>query len=467
MYHVIYLGNSLDTFKYTINPAIYSAEIPQNSRMADITTLGSTNWRDQRNIFGIKDQDRFGHIYVIGKTGVGKSTLLLNMAISDIEKGKGICVIDPHGDLAETLLEYIPAERKEDVIYFNPQDSEFPIAFNPFFDVPPHSRHLVVSGIISTFKKIWLDSWGPRLEYILRFCILTLLEYPEATLLDIQPLLTDIYFRNTVLDHVTNKHVIDFWKQEFEKYPQTLRAEMIAPILNKTGVFLANIPLRNIVGQKTRGLDIGAIVNEGKILIANLAKGLIGEDACSILGSVLITAIQLAVTARSNQDEHKRTPFFLYVDEMHSFISLSFADILAEARKYKLSLFLTHQYIEQISETIRSAVFGNVGTLISFRVGATDAAYLAKEFRPIFSETDFVNLPKYTMYIKLMIDGATSKGFSAETLPLKKSSISYKEKIKELSRKWYGRNKDQVEAEIFERRSYKSPDDADRNLFSQ
>jgi len=289
------------------------------------------------------------------------------------------------------------------------------------------------------------------LEYILRFCLLTLLEYPEATLLDIQGLLTDIHFRNSVLDHVNNKHVIQFWKQEFEKYPPPLKAEAIAPILNKTGVFLTNIPLRNIVGQKGRGLDIEALMNERKILIANLSKGQIGEDACSILGSVLLTAIQLAATARSKQQEHTRIPFFLYVDEMHSFVSLSFADILAEARKYKLALYLTHQYIEQIHEHIRAAIFGNVGTLISFRVGAADAVYLGKEFKPIFSESDFINLQKYSIYLKLMIDGVTSKGFSADTLPLKPTSISYKEKIKDLSRQRYCKRKELVETEIFEK----------------
>ena len=419
--------------------------------MLDRTPLGITNWRTQQKPFGIKDSDRLGHIYAIGKTGVGKSTLLLNMAVSDIEKGKGLCVIDPHGDIAESILNYIPKDRTTDVIYFNPKDYEYPIAFNPLKGIHPNYHHLVASGLISTFKKIWIESWGPRLEYILRYCLLTLMEYPDATLLDVQALLTDQGFRNRVLHYVTNPHTLAFWRNEFEKYSPALKAEAIAPILNKTGIFITSIPLRNIVGQKTRSLNMQDVLDTGKILIVNLSKGELGEDACSILGSILVTSIQLAALYRSTQEEHQRRPFYLYVDEMHSFISLSFIDILAEARKYKLSLFLTHQYIEQVNEKIRSAIFGNVGTLISFRVGAEDATYLEHEFHPPFDATDFVNLPKYSMYIKLMIDGATSKPFSAQSLPPKTIITSFKEAIKQHSRRAYGRKRAIVEKGIFER----------------
>ncbi len=419
--------------------------------MYDRTPIGITNWRNDKQTFSIKDADRLGHIYVIGKTGVGKSTLLLNMAISDIQKGKGICIIDPHGDIAEGILQHIPKERIEDVIYFNPKDIEYPIAFNPLKGIHPNYHHLVASGLISTFKKIWADSWGPRLEYILRFTLLTLLEYPDATLLDIQPLLTDIYFRNRVLGYVTNIHTLSFWKNEYDKYSPVLRSEAITPILNKTGVFLTSIPLRNIVGQKTRGFRMQTVLDEKKILIANLSKGEIGEDTSSLLGSMLITSIQLASLFRSTRREQDRTPFYLYVDEMHSFISLSFVDILAEARKYKLSLFLTHQYIDQVHEKIRSAIFGNVGTIISFRIGASDAEYLAKEFHPVFNEDDLINLPRYSMYLKLMIDGATSQPFSATTLPPKIVTESFKEKAIALSRKKYGKNRDIVERVIFQR----------------
>lgn len=384
-----------------------------------ITPIGITNYRNQGQRFGIKDKDRLQHIYVIGKSGTGKSTLLENMAISDIERGNGCGIIDPHGEIARDLLNYIPEERKSDLIYFNATDTDHPIAFNPLHAVHPKYHHLVASGLISTFKKIWADSWGPRLEYILRYCLLTLMEYPDATLLDIQPLLTDMGFRNHVLLYVQNEASKSFWKKEFEKYSPQFRSEVISPILNKTGLFLTSIPLRNIVGQKTKGIRMQQVLDEGKILIVNLSKGEIGEDASSVLGSILLTSIQLAAIHRAAQSEHSRKPFYLYVDEMHSFISLSFVDVLAEARKYGLSLFLTHQYIEQIDERIRNAIFGNVGTIICFRVGATDAEILSKEFFPVFTEEDFVHLPKYSMYLKLMIDGATSQAFSAESMSLK------------------------------------------------
>jgi hypothetical protein len=423
--------------------------------MDDRTPIGITNWRNKNQPFYIEDPDRLGHIYVIGKTGVGKSTLLLNMAVSDIQKGKGLSIIDPHGDIAESILDYIPENRLENVIYFNPKDLEYPIAFNPLKGVHPNYHHLVASGLISTFKKIWADSWGPRLEYILRFALLTLLEYPDATLLDIQPLLTDMFFRNRVLGYVTNQHTLSFWKNEYDKYSPALRSEAITPILNKTGVFLTSIPLRNIVGQKTRGIRMHEVLDKGKILIANLSKGEIGEDASCLLGSILVTSIQLAALYRSTQPEHERIPFYLYVDEMHSFVSLSFIDVLSEARKYKLSLFLTHQYIEQIDERIRSAVFGNVGTLISFRIGATDAEHLAKEFHPVFNQDDLINLPRYSMYLKLMIDGATSQPFSATSLPPQTKTGSLKEKVIALSRKKYGKERTAVEKSIFSR--YQKP----------
>jgi len=281
--------------------------------------------------------------------------------------------------------------------------------------------------------------------------LLTLLEYPDATLLDIQPLLTDMYFRNRVLEYVKNQHTLAFWRNEFDKYPPALRSEAITPILNKTGVFLTSIPLRNIVGQKTRGFRMQSVMDEKKILITNLSKGEIGEDCSSLLGSILVTSIQLAALFRSTQKEEDRIPFYLYVDEMHSFISLSFIDILAEARKYKLSLFLTHQYIDQIHEKIRSAIFGNVGTIISFRVGSQDSEYLEKEFYPIFNQNDLINLERHCMYIKLMIDGTTSLPFSAISLPPPIPGISVKEEIIEHSRKKYGRERGTVEKGIFER----------------
>jgi hypothetical protein len=412
--------------------------------MSEITPIGKTDWRNQHQVFGIKDTDRMAHIYCIGKSGVGKSTFLLNMAISDIERGNGLCVIDPHSDLATTLLDYIPEERIDDVIYFNPKDFEYPIAFNPLHNVERKDRHLVVSGLISTFRNIWSDHWGPRLEYILRFSLLTLLEYPEATLLDIQPLLTDPQFRSNVLSYVSTTSVITFWRNEFDKFSPTLRTEAITPILNKIGIFSSSMPLKNVVGKKTSSFTMQEVIDQGKILIVNLSKGELGEEVTSILGSMIITAIQMAALKRARQSESGRRPFYLYVDEMHSYVTLSFASMLAEARKFKLSLFLTHQYIGQLNEKIREAIFGNVGTFISFRIGAEDAGYVSKEFYPIFNESDLVNLSRYSMYIKLMIDGATSKPFSAITLPLKEKTHSLQENIIELSRKKYSKNKELI-----------------------
>ncbi len=397
--------------------------------MDKITALGRTNFRSFNKRFGIKENDRFGHIYTIGKTGVGKSTLLLNMAVSDLENGNGFCVIDPHGDISEDILKYVPEHRIEDVIYFKPSNPDFCIPFNPLKGIHPNFHHLVASGIVATFKKIWVDSWGPRMEHVLRFSLLTLLNYPDATLLDIQPLLTDQEFRAHVLSYVSDTHLRSFWLQEFQKFSPQMKSEVIAPILNKIGLLHASVPLRNVVGQKTRGFRMQEVMDGRKILIANLAKGELGEDAASLLGAILVTSIQLAALHRARQEEAKRVPFYLYIDEMHSFVTLSFADILAEARKYRLSLFLTHQYVEQLDEKIRHAILGNVGTLIAFRVGAEDAAYLKKEFEPTFLEEDLVNLPKYGMYIKLLIDGATSRPFSAYSLPKPALSTNQKQVV--------------------------------------
>ncbi|MCK9421239.1 MAG: type IV secretion system DNA-binding domain-containing protein [Bacteroidales bacterium] len=422
-----------------------------NQTSSDITPIGLTSWRNENKPFGIKDQDRLGHIYVIGKTGTGKSTLLENMAISDIARGNGLCLIDPHGDIASHILNYIPENRVKDVLYFNPNDTEFPIAFNPILGIHPNHHHLVASGLISTFRKIWADSWGPRMEYILRFALLTLLENQNCSLLDIQRLLTDQTYRNGLLSRSKSPHILSFWHNEFEKYSPTLKTEAIAPILNKTGLFLASTPLRLIVGQKIRGFNLTEIMNQGKILIANLSKGELGEDVSSILGNMLVTNIQLAALYRAKQPELSRKPFYLYVDEMHSFVSMSFADILAEARKYRLSIFLSHQYIDQLQEKIRAAIFGNVGTIISFRIGAEDAEVLAKEFKPVFNDNDLISLPKYNMYIKLMIDGTSSQPFSATTVPLEEARYNLKGKVIAVSQIKYGKPRGEVETTIIER----------------
>ncbi len=433
--------------------------------MSEITPIGITNFRNDKRAFGIKDEDRLNHIYVIGKTGTGKSTLLLNMAVSDIQKGNGVCLIDPHGDIAEKILDYIPTERVNDVIYFNPADEEYVTAFNPLQDIPKNQQHLVVAGLIATFKKIWIDSWGPRLEYILRYTLLTLLSYPDATLLDIQLLLTNYNFKKKVLSYCSDQYLTSFWYNEFDKYSPQLKSEAISPILNKTGLFVAITQLRNVIGQTTTSFKIAEVMNNKKILICNLAKGKLGEDATTVLGSMIVNAIQLTALSRASQDEQARIPFYLYVDEMHSFVSMSFADILAEARKYKLSLFLAHQYIEQIHEKIRYAIFGNVGTMIIFRVGADDAKHLAKEVHPVFLEEDLINLPKYSMYLKLMIDGATSKPFSATTLPLQQLQQINKYEIIKQSRMRYGKPKALVEYEILHKYRNAGEEKKELNLF--
>jgi energy-coupling factor transporter ATP-binding protein EcfA2 len=401
-----------------------------------ITQIGITNWRNKNIPFGIKDTDRLRHVYAIGKTGSGKSTLLATMAISDIKKGNALCILDPHGDIVEQVLNYIPKERVKDVIYFDATNKECSIAFNPL-----HQQHvsndLLASGLVNTFKRIWSESWGPRLEYILQFSILTLLHRPGAIISDILQLLTDKEYREQILETISDAYILQFWSNEFDRYPYTLRIEAITPILNKIGQFVTHDALRNICGQKMSSFNIDDSLQEKKIILCKLSKGAIGDEASSLLGSMLLTTIQHAVMRRSSIPEEERTPFYVYVDEMHSFVSLSFVSILAEARKYGLSLFLTHQYIDQVNEKIRTAVFGNVGTVISFQLGSDDAAQMEKEFLPVFNATDLLTLSKHSIYIKLMIDGSTSKPFSATTLPLPGVDISYKGEVIETSRKLY------------------------------
>lgn len=413
-----------------------------------ITPLAVTNWRDIRQKFGIKEKNRRGHMYIIGKTGTGKSSLIGNMLISDMRQGNGIALIDPHGDLAETVLRFVPRERINDVVYFNPADLNHPVAFNPLAHVEPSKRHLVVSGLISAFKKIWVEFWGPRLEHILRHSLLTLLEIPGSTLLDIPRLLTDGDFRKRVIAGLTQDEVKKFWLLEFERYSAYFRSEAISPILNKVGQFLTSAPLRNIVGQPRSSFQMRRVMDEGKILIVNLSKGRIGEDNCALLGAMLVTEIHLAALSRADIGERKRRPFYLYVDEVHNFLTLSFADMLSESRKYSLSMALANQHMSQLEESICSAILGNVGTLIVFRVGPEDAEVLAKEFYPVFTESDLMNLPNYHIYLKLMIDGVTSQPFSAITMRLPQVGESNAEEVVKASRRQFGRPRIEVEKGI-------------------
>lgn len=414
----------------------------------DVVYFGETNYRNIHRRFGIKKDDRRRHIYLIGKTGTGKSTTLENMIYQDIHNGEGVAVVDPHGDLAEKILDFIPASRINDTIYFNPADTEYPIAFNILEQVDSTHRHLVASGLIGIFKKLWADSWGPRLEYVLRNAILALLEYPGSTLLGIMRILSDKEFRRKVTSRLTDPVVRAFWVDEFSKYPDRFQAEAIAPIQNKVGQFLSTSLIRNIVGQVKSKIDLRQVMDEGKILILNLSKGRIGEDASALLGAMIITKIQLAAMSRVDIPEKERRDFYLYVDEFQNFATEAFANILSEARKYRLSLILAHQYIEQLEEHVRSAIFGNVGTIVCFRVGASDAEFLTKEFLPQFNEEDLVNLDQFEMYVKLMIDGVTSEPFSARGLMPLSRIEGNRDKIIRFCRERYGAPRQIVEEKI-------------------
>lgn len=416
----------------------------------DLVFLGETNFRNQRWRFGIKPDDRRRHMYVVGSTGMGKSEFLKTMAIQDIEAGRGVAFIDPHGDSADDLLDYIPKERIKDIVYFDPGDLEYPIAFNVMEGTSFDYRHLVASGLVGVFKKIWgVEAWSGRMEYILNNTILALLEYPESTLLGINRLMSNKDYRKKVVSVLKDPIVKAFWIEEFAKYADKFATEATAAIQNKVGQFASNNVIRNIIGQSKSKLDIRKIMDEGKILIANVSRGKIGEDASSLLGTLLITKIQLAAMSRVDTPENQRKDFYLYVDEFQHFATESFANILSEARKYHLSLVMAHQYIKQMEEPVMDAVFGNVGTIITFRVGAEDAEFLEKWFAPDFMMSDIVNLGKRNIYLKLMIDGISSKGFSAMTLDsFQKPEHSHREEAIKFSRENYGTPRSIVEADI-------------------
>lgn len=418
--------------------------------MKDIAVFAQTTYRNEFKKFGIRTDDRRRHMYLIGKTGMGKSTILENMIVDDIRAGHGVAVVDPHGDLAEKIIEFIPANRINDVVYFNPSDINYPIAFNVVEQVESHLRHLVASGLIGVFQKLWADSWGPRLEYILRNAILAILDFPGSTLLGVVRMLSDKNYRKRVVSNIKDPVVKAFWEKEFSGYADKFASEAVSPIQNKVGQFLSNSLMRNIIGQVKSAIDIRDIMDSGKIIIMNLSKGRIGEDNSALLGAMMITKIQLAAMSRVDVPEKERRDFYLYIDEFQNFSTDSFANILSEARKYRLNLILAHQYIEQLSEKVKPAVFGNVGTMVVFRVGAADAEELVKEFTPTFTEEDLVNLPKYEMYLKLMIDGIASSPFSAAGLPplREDEKTGNTQKVIEYSREKYASNRAVVEEKI-------------------
>ena len=421
--------------------------------MVDINFFGITNFRNARRKFGIKTDDRRRHFYAVGKTGMGKTEMLKNMAVQDIQNGHSMGFVDPHGEAVEDLLDFVPQDRIQDVVYFNPADTHFPIAFNVMEQVDPENRHMVASGLMSVFKKIWPDVWSARMEYILNNVVLALLECPDSTLLGINRMLVDPEYRQQVVEQVKDPVVKTFWVQEYARYTQRYEVEATAAIQNKVGQFTSNPLIRNIVGQIRSSMDMREVMDGKKILLVNIAKGRIGEDNSRLIGGLLITKLQLAAMSRVDIPEDQRQDFFLYIDEFQHFATESFVNILSEARKYRLSLILSHQYIAQLGTgteaPVRDAVFGNVGTIVSFRIGAEDAEWMEKEFMPEFIGEDFVNLAKYTIYVKLMIDGVSSRPFSANTMPPPMHlPQSFREQIIEFSRNAYGTKIEEVEEQI-------------------
>ena len=398
--------------------------------------------------FGLSPEDRRRHLYIVGKTGTGKTTLLLNLLRQDMEAGKGFALIDPHGDLAEELLNHIPSWRIDHVAYFNPTDHEYPIGMNILQHAEPDTRHRIASGIVSIFKNIWHESWGPRMEYILYATVAALLDVENATLLGVQRMLTDRRYRRWVVRQVHDPVVRSFWKDEFEHYDPRFMREAIAPIQNKVGQLLMATPLRNILGQVRSRIDPAFMMNNRRIFIANLAKGKLGEDKSNLLGAALVTQFQLAAMARATIPEENRADFTLYIDEFHNFSTDTFASILSEARKYRLSLVLAHQYTAQLQDHVRQAVFGNVGTMLAFRLGYADADILAHEYGGQYTASHFTDLSNHEVRVRLMIDGEQREPFLGKTLPPTGCPNGRRECIIRRSRERYGRPRTLVEDKI-------------------
>lgn len=419
----------------------------------EITVFAKTNFRGKAVPFGIKTDDRRRHMYVIGKTGMGKTTLMENMIIQDIMNGKGLAFVDPHGDSVEKILDYIPSSRVNDVVYFNPADQEFPIALNILEAVDSSYKHLVASGLMGVFTKIWANTWSARMEYILNNSILALLDSPGNTLLGIARMMVDKKYRKKIVDNIKDPMVRSFWVDEFANWQDKYRMEAVAPIQNKVGQFLSSSIVRNIIGQPRSTIDLRDIMDNKKIFLMNLSKGRLGEDNSALLGAMLITKLQLAALSRVDILEHERSDFYLYVDEFQNFATQSFATILSEARKYRLNLIVGHQYIGQLVQQgntdVRDAVFGNVGTMVTFRVGAADAEFLEKEFFPTFVQNDLVNLPKHHIILRLMINGVASDPFTATTLaPTTYQKTPNRDKVIRVSRERYANPVQQVVQKI-------------------
>lgn len=417
---------------------------------AVVSPIAVTNFRGHNTSFGMPRSDRGRHLYIIGQTGVGKSGLLELLTISDIHSQYGFAVIDPHGDYALSTLKRIPAHRVQDVIYFNPADTDYPIAFNPMEVYDPKLKTHTCSELIGVLKRMF-DSWGPRLEYILRYSILALLDYPDTTMLDITRMLTDKKFRNEVIEYVEDPVVRNFWTVEFASWNEKFATEAVAPILNKVGAFTANPTVRNIIGQPKSSFNIRKIMDERKILIVNLSRGLIGEDNASLLGALLVTKIQMGAMSRADIDQKDRTPFYLYVDEFQNFATDSFATILSEARKYGLCLTVANQYIAQMSLSVRDAVFGNVGSIVAFRMGADDARVMQRYFEPKFEEHDLVHMHNRNFVVSMTIGGEKAQAFSGTTLVLPDATEDFTSLIIEQSRQLYAIHVKEIESFVKKR----------------
>ena len=411
-------------------------------------TIGERQGWGTSQLFGISQTDQRQHIYLIGKTGSGKTTLLRNLIIQHFVHGHGVGLIDPHGDLAEELLHHVPPRRADHLVYFNPGDLEFPPSLNVLANVRSDDRHLVASGVISAFKGIWRDSWGPRLEYILYNAVSALLDCQDATLLGVNRMLTDERYRSRVVQQVKDPFVRSFWAEEYAGYDPRFQREAIAPIQNKIGQFLLNPVIRNILGQVKNKLSIPFVMAQERLLIANLSKGHLGEDKANLLGSLLATQFQLAAMARVDVPEDERPDFHLFIDEFQNFSTDAFASMLAEARKYRLCLTLSHQYIDQLSLPVRQAVFGNVGTLIAFRVGHSDAELMEKEFGHTFPASVLADLDRYEAAVKLLTDGVNEEPFRARMLPPLENRIGRKEKLVARSRQRFATPRAQVEDKL-------------------
>ena len=430
---------------------------PENTPAKELTLLGDTDYRGDKIRFWIREEDKFRHMYIVGKTWTGKSTFINNMIISDMRAGNGLCLLDPHGELVDDLLEYIPSNRINDVILFDVGDAEYPIGFNLLQADNEDEKNRIASGVVSTFQKLFDNSRGPRLEYILRNVVLSVIDYPNATLMHILRVLTDKEFREEVISHIKDSVLLKFWNNEFNKWQDKQREEAVGPITNKVGQFLSSRLVRNIFGQPRTKLSIRKAMDEGKIILVNLSKGKIGEDNANMIGSLLVTKIQIDAMGRADMAKHLRKPFYLYIDEFQNFATKSFATILSEARKYKLSLIVANQYTSQLDEAIKDAIFGNVGTIFSFTLGYDDASVMTSQFKEMVSTNDLISLPKFTAYTRLMVDGISSDPFSMKTLPpfALEGDVEHIEKIRKQSRQRYAMEREQLES-LMNARSKKS-----------